>query len=140
MPFRIFRLRTLRGANIAGVMTGMSLFSMFLFISYYLQFVIGYSAIKTGIAYLPLAISIILAAGAASQLVTRLGFKPTLIGGLLAVAVGLFWFSRIPVRHLPVRRARPLDARRPRARTDVRADHDRCGHRHPAGGRASPRG
>ncbi len=63
LPFSIFRLRTLRGANIAGVLTGMSLFSMFLFISYYLQFVLGYSAIKTGIAYLPLAISIILAAG-----------------------------------------------------------------------------
>ncbi|HET9102288.1 MAG TPA: MFS transporter [Solirubrobacteraceae bacterium] len=95
LPFSIFRLRTLRGANIAGVLTGMSLFSMFLFISYYLQFVLGYSAIKTGIAYLPLAVSIILAAGASSQLVTRIGFKPTLIGGLGLVAVGLFWFSRI---------------------------------------------
>jgi EmrB/QacA subfamily drug resistance transporter len=97
MPFRIFRLRTLRGANIAGLLTGMSLFSMFLFISYYLQFVLGYSALKTGLAYLPLAITIILSAGAASQLVTRLGFKPTLIGGLVLVAAGLLWFSRIAV-------------------------------------------
>jgi EmrB/QacA subfamily drug resistance transporter len=95
LPFSIFRLRTLRGANIAGILTGMSLFSMFLFISYYLQFVLGYSAIKTGVAYLPLAVSIIITAGAASQLVTRLGFKPTLIGGLVILAVGLFWFSRI---------------------------------------------
>jgi EmrB/QacA subfamily drug resistance transporter len=95
LPFSIFRLRTLRGANLAGVLTGMSLFSMFLFISYYLQFVLGYSAIRTGIAYLPLAVSIIITAGAASQLVTRIGFKPTLIGGLMLVAVGLFWFSRI---------------------------------------------
>jgi EmrB/QacA subfamily drug resistance transporter len=95
LPFSIFRLRTLRGANIAGVLTGMSLFSMFLFISYYLQFVLGYSAIKTGIAYLPLAVSIIITAGAASQLVTRIGFKPTLISGLVVLAVGLFWFSRI---------------------------------------------
>jgi EmrB/QacA subfamily drug resistance transporter len=97
VPFRIFRLRTLRGANIAGVMTGMALFSMFLFISYYLQFVMGYSALKTGLAYLPLAVVIIVSAGAASQLVTRLGFKPTLIAGLLAVAGGLFWFSQIHV-------------------------------------------
>ena len=97
MPFRIFRLRTLRGANVAGVMTGMALFSMFLFISYYLQFVMGYSALKTGLAYLPLAVVIILSAGAASQLVTRVGFKPTLIGGLVAVAGGLFWFSQIRV-------------------------------------------
>ncbi len=95
LPFSIFRLRTLRGANLAGILTGMSLFSMFLFISYYLQFVLGYSAIKTGIAYLPLAVSIIITAGIASQLVTRIGFKPTLIGGLVVLAVGLFWFSRI---------------------------------------------
>ena len=97
MPFRIFRLRTLRGANLAGLLTGAALFSMFLFISYYLQFVMGYSALKTGLAYLPLAVTIIVCAGVASQLVTRIGFKPTLIGGLLAVAGGLFWFSRIPV-------------------------------------------
>jgi EmrB/QacA subfamily drug resistance transporter len=95
LPFSIFRLRTLRGANIAGILTGMSLFSMFLFISYYLQFVLGYSAIKTGVAYLPLAVSIIITAGVASQLVTRIGFKPTLIGGLAVLAIGLFWFSRI---------------------------------------------
>ncbi len=95
LPFSIFRLRTLRGANLAGILTGMSLFSMFLFISYYLQFVLGYSAIKTGVAYLPLAVSIIITAGAASQLVTRIGFKPTLIGGLVVLAIGLFWFSRI---------------------------------------------
>jgi EmrB/QacA subfamily drug resistance transporter len=95
LPFSIFRLRTLRGANLAGILTGMALFSMFLFISYYLQYVLGYSAIKTGIAYLPLSVAIILAAGAASQLVTRVGFKPTLIGGLGLVALGLFWFSRI---------------------------------------------
>jgi EmrB/QacA subfamily drug resistance transporter len=95
MPFSIFRLRTLRGANIAGVLTGMSLFSMFLFISFYLQYVLGFSALKTGIAYLPLSAAIIVSAGAASQLVTRVGFKPTLMGGLLLTAAGLLWFSRI---------------------------------------------
>jgi EmrB/QacA subfamily drug resistance transporter len=97
MPFRIFRLRTLRGANIAGMMTGMALFSMFLFISYYLQFVMGYSALKTGLAYLPLSVVIIVSAGVASQLVTRIGFKPTLLAGLLCVAGGLFWFAQIHV-------------------------------------------
>jgi EmrB/QacA subfamily drug resistance transporter len=95
MPFKIFRLRTLRGANLAGFLTGMSLFSMFLFISYYLQFVLGYSALQTGLAYLPLSVTIILSAGAASKLVTRIGFKPTLIGGLILVAIGLLWFSFI---------------------------------------------
>ncbi|PZR64882.1 MAG: MFS transporter [Solirubrobacterales bacterium] len=95
MPFSIFRLRTLRGANIVGLLIGMSLFSMFFFISLYLQNVLHDSALKAGLSYLPLAIVIILSAGAASVLVTRVGFKPTLIFGLLLVAGGLFWFSRV---------------------------------------------
>jgi EmrB/QacA subfamily drug resistance transporter len=96
MPFSIFRLRTLRGANIVGLLIGMSLFSMFFFISLYLQNVMHYSPIKTGVSYLPLAVGIILSAGAASQLVTRLGFKPPLIAGLLLIAGGLVWFSQLP--------------------------------------------
>jgi EmrB/QacA subfamily drug resistance transporter len=95
MPFRIFRLRTLRGADIVGLLIGMSLFSMFFFISLYLQQVLGFSALKAGLSYLPLAVAIILSAGIASVLVTRIGFKPTLIAGLLFVAGGLFWFSRV---------------------------------------------
>jgi predicted MFS family arabinose efflux permease len=74
----------------------MSLFSMFFFISLYLQNVLHYSPIKTGISYLPLAVGIILSAGAASQLVTRLGFKPPLIAGLLLITGGLLWFSQVP--------------------------------------------
>jgi EmrB/QacA subfamily drug resistance transporter len=96
MPFTIFRLRTLRGANIVGLLIGMSLFSMFFFISLYLQNVLGYSAIKAGISYLPLAGGIIVSAGVASQLVTRLGFKTPLIAGLLLIAAGLLWFSQVP--------------------------------------------
>jgi predicted MFS family arabinose efflux permease len=69
---------------------------MFFFISLYLQDVLGFSPIKTGVSYLPLAVGIILAAGAASQLTTRIGFKPTLIAGLLFIAVALLWFSRVP--------------------------------------------
>ncbi|HEY2771777.1 MAG TPA: MFS transporter [Solirubrobacteraceae bacterium] len=99
MPFSIFRLRTLRGANIVGLLIGMSLFSMFFFISLYLQNVMGYSPIKTGLAYLPLSVGIILSAGLASQLVTRFGFKPPLIAGLLLIAAGLLWFSRVPATH-----------------------------------------
>ena len=92
MPFSIFRLRTLRAADIVGLLLGMSLFSMFFFISLYLQEVLHYSPIKTGIAYLPLAVGIIISAGPASQVVTRIGFRPTLISGLLLVAGGLVWF------------------------------------------------
>jgi EmrB/QacA subfamily drug resistance transporter len=95
MPFSIFRLRTLRGADIVGLLVGMSLFSMFFFISLYLQNVLGFSPIKTGLSYLPLAVTIILTAGVASRLVTRVGFKPTLIAGLLFVAAGLAWFAQV---------------------------------------------
>jgi EmrB/QacA subfamily drug resistance transporter len=96
VPFSIFRLRTLRGADIVGLLIGMSLFSMFFFISLYLQDVLHYSPIKTGISYLPLAVGIILSAGAASQVVNRVGFKIPLIAGLLLIAGGLVWFSRVP--------------------------------------------
>jgi EmrB/QacA subfamily drug resistance transporter len=95
MPFKIFRLRSLRGSDIVGLLIGMSLFAMFFFISLYLQQVLGYSALKTGFSYLPLALTIIVSAGAASQLVTRIGFKPTLIAGMLFVTAALLWFSRV---------------------------------------------
>jgi EmrB/QacA subfamily drug resistance transporter len=95
VPFRIFRLQTLRGANVIGLLVGMSLFAMFFFVSLYMQQVLGYKPLKAGFAYLPLAVTIIISAGVASQLVTRLGFKPVLITGLLLVAAGLVWFSRV---------------------------------------------
>jgi EmrB/QacA subfamily drug resistance transporter len=95
VPFSIFRLRTLRGSNVVGLLIGMSLFSMFFFISLYLQQVLHYSALKAGLAYLPLALCIIFSAGLASELVTRVGFKPTLIAGLLLVAAGLLWFAQV---------------------------------------------
>ncbi len=56
VPFTIFRLRTLRGADIVGLLIGMSLFSMFFFISLYLQEVLHFSPIKAGLSYLPLSI------------------------------------------------------------------------------------
>ena len=96
MPFSIFRLRTLRGADIVALLIGMSLFSMFFFVSLYMQQVLHYSALRTGVSYLPLAVGIIVAAGTASTAATRLGFKPVLICGLLLIAGALLWFSRVP--------------------------------------------
>ncbi|WP_205698734.1 MFS transporter [Conexibacter sp. SYSU D00693] len=95
VPFTIFRLRTLRGANVVGLLVGAGLFSMFFFISLYLQQVLGYEPLKAGLAYLPLALTIIVSAGVASQLVTKIGFKVTLIIGLVFVAAGLAWFSQV---------------------------------------------
>jgi EmrB/QacA subfamily drug resistance transporter len=95
VPFSIFRIRTITGANVVGILTGASLFSMFFFISLYMQQVLHYSPIHAGLSYLPLAVSIILSAGIASNLVTRVGFKPIMAAGMLLIAAGLVWFSQI---------------------------------------------
>jgi MFS family permease len=97
VPLSIFRLRTLSASNAIGILVGMSLFSMFFFVSLYMQQVLGFDALKAGLAYLPLALTIMASAGLASQLVTRFGFKPILITGLLFVTAGLVWFSQISV-------------------------------------------
>jgi EmrB/QacA subfamily drug resistance transporter len=97
VPFSIFRIRTLTGANVVGLLVGASLISMFFFISLYMQQVLGYSAIHAGLSYLPLALVIIASAGIASQLVTKVGYKPVLAIGLLFIFVGLVWFSRVSV-------------------------------------------
>src|SRR5256714_12464948 len=95
MPFRIFRLRTVTGANVAGLLIGASLFSMFFFISLYMQQVLGYGPLKAGVSYLPLAGTIIISSGIASQLVTRLGVKPVLLSGFVFIAAGLIWFGQV---------------------------------------------
>ena len=95
VPFSIFKLRTLRGANVIGLLLGMSLFSMFFFISLYMQQVLDYEPLEAGLAYLPLAGLIVLSAGAASGLVTRIGFKPPLVAGLLMIAGALVWFAQV---------------------------------------------
>ena len=64
VPLRIFRSRTLTGANVVGLLLGASLFSMFFFITLYMQQVLHYSPIHAGLSYLPLALMIIVAAGA----------------------------------------------------------------------------
>jgi len=95
VPFRIFSSRTLTGANLSGLLIGASLFSMFFFISLYMQQVLGFDALQAGLSYLPLAFTIIATAGIASQIATKVGFKPVLIGGMLLVAAGLLWFSQV---------------------------------------------
>ncbi|MGI8579231.1 MAG: DHA2 family efflux MFS transporter permease subunit [Solirubrobacteraceae bacterium] len=95
VPLRIFRNRSVSSADAVGLLVGASLFSMFFFISLYLQQVLGFSALKSGLSYLPLSVGIILAAGAASQLVTRIGPKPVLAAGMTFVAVGLLLFTSV---------------------------------------------
>jgi EmrB/QacA subfamily drug resistance transporter len=96
VPFPgIFRIRTISGINLTALFVAASLFSMFFFISLYMQQVLGYDALKAGLSYLPLALGIIVSAGLASSLTTRFGFKPVLIAGLLLTAGGLVWFSQV---------------------------------------------
>jgi EmrB/QacA subfamily drug resistance transporter len=97
VPFRIFRIRTITGSNLVGLLVGAALFAMFFFLSRYMQEVLGYSALKAGLSYLPLAVAIIVSAGIASVLVTRFGFKPILLAGMGLVTIALLWFGQVPV-------------------------------------------
>jgi EmrB/QacA subfamily drug resistance transporter len=97
MPFSIFRLRTLVGANIAGLILGTALFAMFLMLTLYMQQVLGYSAMKTGIGYLAVAGTAIVWSAVAAQLVTRIGVKPVLVAGMSLLTVGLVYFTQVDV-------------------------------------------
>jgi EmrB/QacA subfamily drug resistance transporter len=97
MPFSIFRLRTLVGANIAGLILGTSLFGMFLMLTLYMQDVLHYSAMRTGVAYLAVAGTAILWSAVAAQLVNRIGVKRVLIVGMTALTGGLVYFTQVSV-------------------------------------------
>jgi EmrB/QacA subfamily drug resistance transporter len=95
MPLRILRNRSVASADAVGLLVGAALLSMFFFLSLYLQQVLHYSALRTGVSYLPLAVGIIIAAGLASGLTSRLGAKPVLVAGLVLLAGGMVWFSNV---------------------------------------------
>jgi len=97
MRLGIFRIRTVSGANVAGFILGTALFSMFLMLTLYMQQVLGYSAMKTGIAYLAVAGTAILWSAVAAQLVTRVGVKPVLALGMTALTAGLVFFTQVSV-------------------------------------------
>jgi EmrB/QacA subfamily drug resistance transporter len=97
MPFSIFRLRTLTGANVAGLILGTATFAMFLMLTLYMQQVLGYSPLRTGLAYLSVALTAIVWSGVAAQLVTKIGVKPVLIAGMVALTAGLVYFTQVSV-------------------------------------------
>ena len=97
MPFSIFRLRTVTGANIAGLILGTALFAMFLMLTLYMQQVLGYSPMKTGVAYLAVAGTAIVWSAVAAQLVNRVGVKPVLVVGMSVLTVGLVYFTQVSV-------------------------------------------
>jgi EmrB/QacA subfamily drug resistance transporter len=97
LPLSIFRLRTLVGANLAGVVVGTVVVSMFLMLTLYMQQVLGYSPLRTGFAYLAVAGTAILWSTVAAKLVTRVGVKPVLVVGMTLLAAGLAYFTQVSV-------------------------------------------
>ena len=97
MRFGILRTKTVLGANVAGFILGTALFSMFLMLTLYMQQVLGYSAMKTGVAYLAVAGTSIIWANVAAALVTRVGVRPLIAGGMALLAVGMLLFTQVSV-------------------------------------------
>ena len=95
LPVRVLRNLSRTGAYLISLCIGTAIFGMFFFLTYFVENVWGYSALKTGLAYLPLVGVIMLASGVASQLVNRIGARPLMIVGAALGAGGMFWLSRI---------------------------------------------
>jgi EmrB/QacA subfamily drug resistance transporter len=97
LPPRVFTERNRAGAFLVSLLIGLALFGMFLFLVYYLQGTLHYSALKSGLAFLPFSAGIVVAAGAASSLLPRFGPRPLMVGGTMASAAGMALFTQIKV-------------------------------------------
>jgi EmrB/QacA subfamily drug resistance transporter len=95
LPLRLLRDRDRTGANLVMVCVGAVFFGLFFFLTVFMQSVWGYSALKTGVAYLPLAAGILVSSGVAAQIVGRIGARPLLLAGTPAAAGGMYWLSRL---------------------------------------------
>src|SRR4051794_18672676 len=97
LPLSIFRVRGLAAADVTQLIAMAGFFSMFFFLTLYMQNVLGFSPIQTGAAYLPLTVVVGISAGIASQLISRIGTRPVVVTGAAIAAGGVYWLSRIPV-------------------------------------------
>ncbi len=97
MPFSIFRIRTVAGANVAGLLLGGVVFANFFILTLYVQQVLGYSALKTGVTFVATAGSAVIFAGLAQALVTKIGAKTVMAVGFVAMIAGMVWYTQIPV-------------------------------------------
>jgi MFS family permease len=97
LPLRIFRLRTLTGSNVAMAIVGAVAFSEFFVLTLYLQNVLHYSAVQTGVAFVSFALTVVVISNVAQAVVGRIGVRPTLVAGLLASAFSVAWLTSIPV-------------------------------------------
>jgi EmrB/QacA subfamily drug resistance transporter len=97
VPFHIFSLKTLTGANVAGFFLGAVVYANFFVLTLYVQQVLGYSALKTGLTFLATAGTVIPVAGVSQALVTRIGVRPVLTVGLALITAGMVFYAFIPV-------------------------------------------
>ena len=95
LPLRVLADRNRSGTYLIMLCVSTGLFGLFFFLTLFIQDVLGYSAIRTGIAYLPFAVGVVVASGLASPLVARIGPRPLIVAGTAMVAGGMFWFSRL---------------------------------------------
>ncbi len=97
LPLRMFRLRTLTGSNVGGLLLGGAVFSQFFLLTLYMQQVLHYTALQTGLAYVALTLAVIVFANVSQALALRVGVRPVLPVGLLLAAAGLVLYARLPV-------------------------------------------
>ena len=97
MPFSIFRIRAVTGSNVAGFALGGAMFGMFFILTLYMQQVVRYSPLQTGLAYLAISLAAFVASVGGSMLVTRIGPRTPMVAGLLVFALGVLLLAQIPV-------------------------------------------
>ena len=97
MPLRIFASRSRSGAYLIMLTLATAMFGIFFFLTIFVQTVLGYSALKSGAAFLPLAAMIVAVSGAVGQLISRTGARPLMLAGTAATAGGMYWFSHVGV-------------------------------------------
>ena len=95
LPLRVLADRSRSGTYLIMLCVSTGLFGLFFFLTLFIQTVLGYSAIRSGVAYLPFAVGVVLGSAVASPLVSRTGPRPLIVAGAAMVAGGMFWFSRL---------------------------------------------
>ena len=95
VPVRLLRSRDRTGSYLISLCVGTAMFGMFFFLTIFVQTVWGFSPVKSGLSYLPMVAAIMVASGVASQLVSRIGARPLMVGGAAIMAGGMFWMSQL---------------------------------------------
>ena len=96
-PLSIFRINGLGFSNLTQLVAFAGVLALFFFLTLYMQNVLGYSPLQTGLAWLPLCFAVAISAGIAAQLLSRVGTRPVIVVGAVIAAAGLYMLSRIPV-------------------------------------------